>query len=72
MTSQRRKGRAFPYFKVQSRDTKSLVWRDHRREAFDTLDEARAFEATSSRELETRIVRWDDRGAVPLNKTSKY
>jgi len=72
MTWQRRKSRAFPYFKVQSRHTKSLVWRDHRREAFDTLDEARAFEATLPRDLETRIVRWDERGAVPLKEESKY
>lgn len=61
---QRRKGHAFPYFKVQALDTKSLAWRDYRREAFDTLDEARAFQSGLPKELETRIMRWDERGAT--------
>jgi hypothetical protein len=65
---QRRKGRAFPYFKVQSRDRKSLVWRDHRREAFDTLEQARTFQATLPAELETRVMQWNERGATPAKQ----
>jgi len=60
--TQQRKGRAFPYFKVQARDTKSLAWRDYRREAFDTLTEAREFRSTLATDLQTRIVRWDEHG----------
>lgn len=32
-----------PYYKVQHRDRLTLAWKDHRKEAFDTLDEAMAF-----------------------------
>ncbi len=64
--TRRTKGRALPYFKVQSRDPKSLAWRDRRREAFETLADARAFRTTLPQELETRVVRWDESGAAPV------
>lgn len=59
--------RDFPYFKVQSRDKVSMVWRDARREAFDTEVEARAFRDSLGPKTETRIMRWDEKGAEPLD-----
>ena len=32
-----------PYYKVQYRDGVTLAWKDRRKEAFDTFDEALAF-----------------------------
>ena len=61
-----RKGRPYPYFKVQWRDPSWLAWRDHRREAFSTLKEAQAYRDTLPSEYETRIVRWDEDGSSPL------
>lgn len=60
------KGRAYPYFKVQALDTRSLAWRDHRREAFDDEASARAYRANLPADLVSRVVRWDEGGPVPL------
>ncbi len=35
--------RAEPYYKVQYRDRITLAWKDRRKEAFDTFDEALSF-----------------------------
>ena len=62
------KGHAFPYFKVQVRDQRTLAWKDQRKQAFDDEASARAYRASLIRDLETRIVRWDRAGAVPLDR----
>jgi len=67
MARTRGRERAFPYFKVQSRDPVSLVWRDTRKEAFDTEAEARAFQSTMAADVESRVMRWDKTGARPLD-----
>ena len=58
--------RKFPYFKVQVRDQVSLVWKDHRKEAFDDQASAETYRETIPAEFESRIVRWDRSGSVPL------
>jgi hypothetical protein len=60
------KGHAFPYFKVQMRDPRTLAWKDHRKEAFQDEASARAYRASLSTPFETRIVRWNRTGAAPL------
>jgi hypothetical protein len=60
------RGHAYPYFKVQARDRRTLAWKDHRREAFDDDVSARAYRANVDPSIETRIVRWDEKGATPL------
>ena len=62
----RRKGRTWPYYKVQFRDPKSLAWRDHRREAFDDLVSAEEYLTCLPVDLEARIVRWDRNGPAPI------
>jgi len=66
MPSHPGKGHVYPYFKVQAWDPRSLVWRDHRREAFDDEEAARAYRATIDRTVRTRIVRWDETGSTPM------
>jgi hypothetical protein len=61
------KGHAFPYFKVQVRDARTLAWKDQRKEAFDDEASARAYRARLAAELQTRIMRWDRDGAAPLD-----
>ena len=60
------KGHAYPYFKVQAWDRRTLAWKDYRKEAFDDEGSARAFQADVTSEIQTRIIRWDADGAVPL------
>lgn len=60
------KGRPYPYFKVQALDTRSLAWRDHRREAFADEASAWAYRATLPSDVVSRVVRWDEHGPVPL------
>lgn len=61
------KGRAFPYFKVQVRDQRTLAWKDYRKEAFDNEASARAYQAALGSEVASRLVRWDEAGARPLD-----
>lgn len=65
-----RKRHPYPYYKVQTRDPKSLAWRDHRREVFDTLAEARSFRAALPSTVETRIMCWTERGSSPVDDAS--
>jgi hypothetical protein len=62
----RGKGHAYPYFKVQVRDERSLVWRDHRKEAFSDEAAARAYRAALGDEVTSRITQWDETGSKPL------
>jgi hypothetical protein len=59
----RSRSRAYPYYKVQSRDPRLNVWRDHRREAFDRLEDAIAFQAEIPPGLESRIMEWREDGS---------
>ena len=61
--------RKFPYYKVQARDGVSLVWRDHRKEAFDDEASAQAYRKTIPVGIETRVVRWERSGSTPLKDT---
>ena len=58
--------RKFPYFKVQSHDPRTLSWKDHRKEAFDDEDTARKYRASISKDIKTRVVKWDESGSHPL------
>jgi hypothetical protein len=60
------KGHAYPYFKVQARDVRTLAWKDQRKEAFDDEASARAYQASLGADLQTRVMRWDEAGATPL------
>jgi len=53
--------RAFPYYKVQILDRRSLSWKE-RKEGFDTLEEAREFVSRSLTDEKTRIVMVDEKG----------
>lgn len=66
MPSHPGKGHAFPYFKVQVRDQRTLAWKDARKEAFDDELEARAFQASLGEGVTSRVMRWDEAGATPL------
>lgn len=66
MPSHPGKGHAFPYFKVQVRDQRSLAWKDHRKEAFDDEASARAYQATLAPELTSRVTQWDESGSRAL------
>ena len=46
----------FPYFKVQRIDSRVLAWMDARKEAFDTLEEARRFLAEQVAPRAARII----------------
>ena len=50
--------RSEPYFKVQFRDPVTLSWKDRRKEAFDTVEEARSF-ADSQEGNEVRVVSFE-------------
>jgi len=67
LPAHRGKGHAYPYFKVQVRDERSLVWRDHRKEAFDDEASAREYKAGLENGLTSRITRWDETGSRPLD-----
>ena len=60
------KVRKFPYFKVQARDRVSLVWKDHKKEAFDDEASAQAYRKTIPGGVETRVVKWERSGSIPL------
>jgi hypothetical protein len=60
------KGHAYPYFKVQARDMRTLAWKDHRKEAFKNEESARQYQAELGNGLQTRVVRWDATGPTPL------
>jgi len=60
------KGRPYPYFKVQVLDSRSLAWRDHRREAFEDEASARAYRNGLDAGIVARVVRWDENGSTPL------
>ncbi|MGC2782148.1 MAG: hypothetical protein WA418_41595 [Bradyrhizobium sp.] len=66
MPSHPGKGHAFPYFKVQVRDQRTLAWKDHRKEAFDDEPAARAYQAALGEGVTSRLMRWDANGAKPL------
>ena len=61
-------GHDLPYFKVQRWDSAIGAWRDARRTAFDNLELAKAFRHELGPTIATRIVRWDERGATPLDE----
>ncbi len=63
MPPHRGRARSYPYYKVQSMDPKLKAWRDHRREAFDRLDDAIAFRSTIPMDVDSRIVEWREDGA---------
>ncbi len=67
MPSHPGKGHAFPYFKVQYRDLRTLAWKDHRKEAFGDEASARAYQADVGADVQTRIMRWTEAGATPLD-----
>lgn len=67
MPSHPGKGHAYPYFKVQMRDARTLAWKDHRKEAFADEASARAYQASLGGEQQTRVMRWDEAGATPLD-----
>lgn len=46
----------FPYYKVQRFDDRLMTWRDARKEAFDTLPEAKSYLATLEPNVKSRIV----------------
>lgn len=46
----------FPYFKVQVRSNRLLCWVDARKEAFDSLDDAKAFIASELVKQQSRII----------------
>lgn len=66
MTLSPGKLRRFPYFKVQSRDRVSLVWKDHHKGAFDDLASAEAYRKSVSPGVETRVMKWERSGSVPV------
>lgn len=66
MPSHPGKGHAFPYFKVQVRDERTLAWKDARKNAFEDEPAARAFQAGLSPSVTSRVMRWDVAGATPL------
>lgn len=69
MTRTPGKLRRYPYFKVQSRDRVSLVWKDHCKRAFGTEASAQTYRKAIPGEIQTRIVRWDRSGSIPLEDT---
>ena len=52
----------FPYYKVHVYDTTRLAWVDARREAFDTLEDARAYIAEKLPTRQARIYEITERG----------
>jgi hypothetical protein len=60
------KTRGAPHFKVQVHDPFSLAWRDYRSMSFETVERARAFQATLQGPVETRVMRYDEHGAAPV------
>jgi hypothetical protein len=58
--------RKFPYFKVQTHDPLTLSWKDHRKEAFDDEDTARAYRTSIPKNIKTRLVKWDESGSHPV------
>jgi hypothetical protein len=60
------KGRPYPYFKVQALDARSMAWKDHRKEAFADEASAQAYRATIDPAVTTRIMRWEEDGAIPV------
>jgi hypothetical protein len=64
------KGHAYPYFKVQVRDKRTLAWKDHRKQAFDDEASARAYQENVGPGVETRIMRWDANGPTPLKSSA--
>jgi hypothetical protein len=48
-----------PYYKVQYHDQVTLAWKDRRKEAFDTLDEARSYVRTCQLGEALRIVEFN-------------
>jgi hypothetical protein len=48
-----------PYYKVQGRDPTTLAWKDRRKEAFGTLDEAMAFLRASADGENLRVVEFN-------------
>lgn len=63
---QSKKVRDVPHFRVQVRDPFNLSWRDYRSLTFDSIERARAFQATLQGPVETRIVRYDGHEATPI------
>jgi hypothetical protein len=51
--------RAEPYYKVQYRDGVTLAWKDRRKEAFNTLDEALSYLRQNAGREPLRIVEFN-------------
>jgi len=51
--------RAEPYYKVQYRDRITLAWKDRRKEAFNTVDEALSYLQQSAGSEALRIVEFN-------------
>jgi len=47
---------AYPYYRVQKFETKSMAWMDARKEGFDELEEARIYIQTSVTPSKGRII----------------
>lgn len=52
----------FPYYKVQFKDPVLAVWKDHRRQVFRDLGEAKSYLAALPPETETQIIEWREDG----------
>ena len=48
-----------PYYKVQYRDKIALAWKDRRKKAFDTFEEAKAYLQANTGDEFLRIVEFD-------------
>lgn len=58
----------FPYYKVQRFDEQLMTWRDARKEAFDTLEDAKAFVATLPSTVHFRVAVIDRDGMSILGQ----
>ena len=56
----------FPYYKVQVFDNRNLSWKDFRREAFDTLDDAEKYVDAQGTKQRLRILVVEERQRHPL------
>jgi hypothetical protein len=45
-----------------------MAWKDHRKEAFPDEASARTYQEAIDPKLTTRIMRWDEGGAVPVGE----
>ena len=57
-----------PYYKVQYHDHLTLAWKDHRKNAFNTLDEARRYLLANLDATPLRIVEFDAHGPKVIHE----